>query len=157
MAGRTERSKTFRGQAKRGTCKRSICFRQKLLIPTFAAKQHGRNFASQRPVEISAMPIIITHREKDVNTQSFRRYRKESQKTASAQRLMPCWERLLPEPRFGTKKEQPVFPPAALIAMKRRKKLRLRLSQKDVSQAGAHCNLFVIIIRFYSFRVNTFS
>ena len=25
---------------------------QSLLIPTFAAKQHGRNFASQRPAEI---------------------------------------------------------------------------------------------------------
>lgn len=53
--------------------------------------------------------------------------------------------------------KQPVFPPAALIAMKRRKGIRLRLFSKDVSQAGTYFYLFVIIIRFYSFRVNTFS
>ena len=44
-----------------GNRNRSLCFGQTLLIPTFAAEQYGRNFASQRPVEILALPIIITH------------------------------------------------------------------------------------------------
>ena len=37
---------------------------QSLLIPTFAAKQHGRNFASQRPAEIllSANHCTIEYR-----------------------------------------------------------------------------------------------
>ena len=51
-----------------GTCNRSIRFGQMLLIPTFAAEQHGRNFASQRPVEILALPIIITHFLRDYQT-----------------------------------------------------------------------------------------
>ncbi|HIU41728.1 MAG TPA: hypothetical protein IAD19_04165 [Candidatus Egerieicola faecale] len=38
--------------SKAGTAIRSLCLTQKLLIPTFAAEKHGRNFALQRPVEI---------------------------------------------------------------------------------------------------------